>query len=239
MRQVHESHSLRELMYLSSETDCAQKCDRVYALLGLLHDGDPAILLEANYTISTTQLLFRVLSKLQTTRSMRSLGVERLLRALSLPYSTLVTAASDVDLGDDVVYVSTHGNSGEHGVFPELSGLYGDRHSTGGVRGNDVCRFPRQHGPLSKSLFCFLFRHESDRWRCTGWAWSVCLPSSRYYLPYIDSLERFFMTQSLPSECVLTEPDFQQGFDIPVRKLFSAAVEILSLLFDPMTALDT
>ena len=85
--------SFPQLLQLSSDTNCADDRDKIYALLGLLHVTDPEHVLKADYTISTTKLFHEVLkvTNILTEDESRGIQVRSLLKALHLSWKALNT----------------------------------------------------------------------------------------------------------------------------------------------------
>ena len=80
-----------ELLKLSFNTHCTDDRDKIYALLGLLSLTEPLRALNANYSISTSELFCKVLSVTNTHKDHETykFRVENLLKALNLRWSTL------------------------------------------------------------------------------------------------------------------------------------------------------
>lgn len=88
-RNVHQwdsyafRRSLNDLLEVYWRTECSDPRDKVYALLGLVTDHDPARSLEVDYTITTQQLSDRILEKGYANANV-------LKRALGTPWSEIL-----------------------------------------------------------------------------------------------------------------------------------------------------
>jgi hypothetical protein len=79
-----------KLLQLSFNTHCSDDRDKIYALLGLLRVTDPMSDLKADYSISTTELLAKVLSK-KNIYTFDETDFIHLLKALNLEWSALIS----------------------------------------------------------------------------------------------------------------------------------------------------
>jgi hypothetical protein len=95
-----------KLLQLSFNTHCTDDRDKIYALLGLLRVTDPFYVLKADYSISTTELLQKVLSitNIYVDDGGDDLQVLILLKALNLRWSALKFTCNFPALGKDRIW---------------------------------------------------------------------------------------------------------------------------------------
>lgn len=187
----HRDHHLADLISTSDDTECTDGRDRIYALLGLVWQDPARNPLEADYTIKTTTLCFRVLARMSRNSESSEIGVKNLLSALKLKWSDLVAASSDIDLGFDRVTIESDDEDSRRLFSSELTAvnLQGWARSCK-IQADSICQLTR------RGRVCFVLR--------TG----------RKRSPEMENLDRFLHQETLSTEFVVAtkEPYRDKGY---------------------------